>query len=170
MSKQSNPGKKWPWIIVLSILGVVGLSWWTVKIAVTHPVQLSDLDMQDYHHFDRDINGIIKARIAFNKKYDIQYITESFKPDRAEVKFKITDKSGTPVEDANLTLRLTRPGTHAFDRKLELADSKDGVYTFETVTLPKPGRWDILVRVQVGDNYRFLNLKADTRYANVFEY
>jgi len=170
MSQNKNPGRKWPWIIVGSILGVVGLSYWTVKIAVTHPVQLSDLDMQDYHHFDHDANAIIKAKIAFNNKYDIAYVTEVFTPQKALVRFRLTDKTGAPVDDANWTVRITRPGTHAFDKDLKLQDVENGVYTFEETALPKAGRWDILARISVGDDQRYLNLKADTRYPNVFEY
>ncbi len=170
MEKGSNPGKKWPWIIVGSILGVVALSYWTVKIAINNPVQLSDLDMQDYHHFDHDVNSIIKAKIAFDKKYDVEYVTEVFKPEKAVVRLKLTQKDGTPVDDANLTLRLTRPGTHLYDKTLPVDSVEKGVYTFEETTLEKPGRWDILVDVRAGGEQRYLNLKADTRYPNVFEY
>jgi len=166
----SDPGKKWPWIVVGSILGVVGLSYWTVKIAVNNPVQLSDLDMQDYRHFAHDANAIIKDKIDFDKNYDVGYITETFKKEGATVRFKLTSRTGEAVNDANISVRLTRPGTHEFDRVISVQEVKDGIYTFETVTLPKEGRWDILTRIRVGDAQRFLNLKADTRYPNVFEY
>jgi len=170
MSDKHNAGRKWPWIIVGSILGVVGLSWWTVQTAVSNPVQMSDLDMQDYHHFDRDINTIIRAKIAFDRKYDWRYVTEDFRQDKATIRIKLTRKDGTPVDDANLMLRVTRPGTHAYDRELGLDDVSNGVYTFETITLPKPGRWDILLKIEAGNDMRYVNLKADTRYSNVFEY
>lgn len=166
----SDPGKKWPWIVVGSILGVVGLSYWTVKIALNNPVQMSDLDMQDYHHFEHDANANIKAKIAFNKKYDVEYVTENFKTDGATIRFKVTTKEGDPVTTADISLRITRPGTHEFDRDLNVSEQSNGVYTFETVTLPKEGRWDILSKFTVGENFRYLNLKADTRYPNVFEY
>jgi hypothetical protein len=166
----SNPGRKWPWIVVGSILGVVGLSYWTVRIAMDNPVQLSDLDMQDYHHFEHDANAIITSKIAFDKKYDVEYITQDFKPEGATVKFRLTSSTGEPVNDANITVRLTRPGTHEYDRTVGIKQVEDGVYRFETVTLPKEGRWDILTSIQVGNTQRYLNLKADTRYPNVFEY
>lgn len=166
----SNPGRKWPWIVVGSILGVVGLGYWTVKIALDNPVQMSDLDMQDYRQFEHDANARIKATIAFNKKYEIAYVTEKFKSDGATVKFKVTTKTGTPVDDANITVRITRPGTHAFDQTLERDTVQDGIYSFKTVTLPKEGRWDILGRFRVNGDERYMNLKADTRYPNVFEY
>jgi hypothetical protein len=167
---KNNPGRKWPWIVVGSILGVVGLSYWTVKIALDNPVQMSDIDMQDYGHFDRNVNEIITAKITFDKKYDIAYVTDVFKADGATVKFKVTSQAGEPVDDANITVRLTRPGTHDFDRQINVKHVENGLYEFETVSLPMEGRWDILTRIQVGDDLRYLNLKADTRYPNVFEY
>jgi hypothetical protein len=166
----SNPGKKWPWIVVGSILGIVALSYWTVRIAMNNPVQMSDLDMQDYRHFDHDANAIISAKIVFDKKYRVEYVTESFKREGATVKFKVMTQAGDPVSDANVTARITRPGTHDFDQTISLASVENGVYTFETVTLPKEGRWDLLARIVIGDDQRYLNLKADTRYPNVFEY
>ncbi|WP_345985714.1 FixH family protein [Sulfurimonas sp. HSL-1656] len=166
----SNPGRKWPWIVVGGILGVVGLSYWTVKIALDNPVQMSDLDMQDYRHFEHDANTIIRNKIAFDKQYELTYVTETFKADGATVKFRLLTRDGAPVDDANITLRLTRPGTHEFDMPVGIGTVESGIYTFETVTLPKEGRWDILAQVNIGDDKRYLNLKADTRYPNVFEY
>ena len=167
---KSDPGKKWPWIVVGSILGVVGLSYWTVNIAMNNPVQLSDLDMQDYRHFEHDANAIVNAKIEFDKRYEVTYVTETFKPEGAAVAFKVVTRDGNTIDDANITARLTRPGTHEFDRDLAIVSVENGVYRFETVTLPKEGRWDVLARIQVGNRYRFFNLKADTRYSNVFEY
>jgi len=166
----SDPGRKWPWIVVGSILGVVGLSYWTVKIAINNPVQMSDLDMQDYRHFEHDANAIIRNKIAFDKKYSVAYITEAFKTDGTTLKFRIVTHSGAPVNDANISVRITRPGTHEFDQTVSIQNVQDGTYSFETVTLPKEGRWDVLTRVQIGDDLRYLNLRADTRNPDVFEY
>lgn len=174
MSKENTVskehGKKWPWIIMGSILAVVGLSYWTVQLALNNPVQMSDLDMQYYQHFDRDANKIIEAKIAFDRRYDITYVTEQFTPEAAAVRYKITDKAGNPVNDATVRMMLTRPNNHDSDMTLENPAVADGIYTFETVTLPKAGRWDVLAHFVVGDDQRYLNLKADTRYPNVFEY
>ena len=147
---QHDPGKKWPWIVLGSILGVVGLSYWTVNIALNNPVQLSDLDMQDYRHFEHDANENIRAQIAFDKKYSVEYVTETFKPEGASIAFKVTTRSGDP--------------------NVSVVKVQDGLYSFETVTLPKEGRWDVLTLVNIGNDHRYLNLKADTRYPNVFEY
>lgn len=163
-------GKKWPWIIMGSILIVVVFIYWTINVAINNPVQLSDAHMQYYQQFDRDANKIIAAQIEFEKKYELSYVTDHFKEDFAEVKFKVTDKAGNPVDSAKIRLMITRPNTHEFDMPLENPKVSAGVYTFERTVLPKPGRWDVLAHVSVGSDERFINLKADTRYPNVFEY
>lgn len=166
----SSPGKKWPWIILGSIFALLGFVFWTVSTAISNPVQMSDINMQGYHEVDRNANEMIKARIAFDKKYTLEYVTEQFTPGAATVKFQILDKNGEAIDTADVVMKLTRPNTHDFDVDVPLKSVENGIYTFDTVTLPKAGRWDIISRVTVGDDVRYLNLKADTRYANVFEF
>ena len=48
--------------------------------------------------------------------------------------------------------------------------SENGVYTFEAIDLPKPGRWDIMAKVTIGEYQRYYNLKADTRNPNTTEF
>lgn len=166
----SNPGKKWPWIIIGSIFALLGFVFWTVSTAINNPVQLSDINMLGYHDVDRNANAMIKAKIAFNKKYTLEYVTEQFTPEAATVKFKINEVGGQAVNSADIVIKLTRPNTHDFDMEVPLKSVQNGIYTFETVSLPKAGRWDIISRIAIGDDVRYLNLKADTRYVNVFEF
>lgn len=165
-----NPGKKWPIIIVGSILGIVVASVATVMVAVDNPVEMSDLGMQGYHQYDTNINEIIAAKIEFDKAYDVAYIGKQLDPSGAVLVYKVSDKSGLPVNDATINVMVTRPNSHAHDIALENPMVHDGVYTFKSVALPKEGRWDIMANVAVGDKQRYYNLKADTRYPNVFEY
>jgi len=58
----------WPYAIVASILFIIGAAIATVVVAVKHPVEMSDMDMQDYHHYDANANDIISAKIAFDRK------------------------------------------------------------------------------------------------------
>lgn len=170
MKKERNPGRKWPWIIIGSIFGIIALSYWTVTVALNNPVQMSDVNMQNYHDYDNNVNAFIKAKVAFDKHYSLLYMTEQFKPEAAVVRFKLTDKEGNPVNDAKMSLRLTRPNTHDYDMDVPVKSVEDGIYTFERTALPKAGRWDLLLHVAAGENERYMNLKADTRYSNVFEY
>lgn len=166
----NTSGKIWPYAIVISILLIVAASVATVVIAVENPVAMSDTDMQDYHHYDRNANAYIEDRIAFNKKYKIDYISEKLDIDNAEVIYKVTDMTGAAVNNAKLRIVLTRPDNKNSDITLDMPAAENGIYTFKVGKLPLAGRWNIMAHVVVGENERYYSLKADTRYPNAFEY
>lgn len=169
MSKKSE-GRAWPYAIVLSILFIIGASVMTVVVALENPVEMSDSNMQDYHHYDANANTFIEARIAFDKKYNISYASDKLNKDHAVVVYKLTDKEGKEVNDAKINIVLTRPDNRDSDIELNTPSVAAGLYTFDVGLLPLTGRWNIMANVVVGDNQRYYNLKADTRYPNAFEY
>jgi len=170
MSKPSQ-GKIWPYAIVGSILLIIAASVMTVVIAVKHPVEMSDMDMQDYHHYDRNANDIIAAKIAFDRKYTISYHSHTFDQENAIISYQLVDKSGNAINTAKMNIIVTRPDNHNTDLPFEAPTKiEEGIYTFEVGELPLPGRWNILTRITVGDDVRYFNLKVDTRNDGAFEY
>ena len=170
MSK-SNDGRIWPYAIVISILLIVAASIATIVIAVKHPVEMDDMDMQDYHHYDANANDIISAKIYFDRKYDLSYESHSFELDNAVVAYKLVDKQGNPVNDAKINIMVTRPGNHNTDLPFDAPTSiENGIYTFSVGKLPLEGRWNILARILINDSERYFNLKVDTRNDGAFEY
>lgn len=165
-----NNGKIWPIAIGVSIFLVFLLGVFTIIVAGKLPVAESDIYMENYQSVDADANRFIKARIDFDKHYNLEYIGEQLDCNGSTVKYKISDKSMKPVENAKIEVILTRPNTHDFDMKLSTPTEKEGVYVFASQKLPKEGRWNIMAKVSIGDKYRFYNLKADTRYKETFEY
>lgn len=170
MNQGSDKALRWPVLIGLSIILIFIAAVATVVIAVKNPVQDSDLFMRNYHDTDANINIIIEQKIAFDKKYTINYVTEQFKAENATLIYKLTDKEGNAVNDATFDVIITRPNVHEFDMRLKAPSVNNGIYTFENITLPKEGRWDIMAKVTVADTIRYYNLKADTRYSTTFEY
>jgi len=170
MNKGEDRALRWPILIGISIILIFFASIATVVVALQNPVQDSDLFMRNYHDTDANINEIIHQKIAFDGKYNIEYVTEQFKADGAALVYKITDKEGNAVDDAELEVVITRPNVHDYDIRLEAPSIKSGVYEFASVALPKEGRWDIMAKVTIGDHMRYYNLKADTRYLETFEY
>jgi len=168
MSK--NAGRKWPIIIGLSTFLVVALGVATVKIAVNHPVEMSDYGMQTYHDYDNNVNDIINAKIAFDKKYAVAFLTPQIAEKGNVLTYQVTDKTGKAVNNATFDIVMTRPDTTIFDVHIKLASVMDGQYTFNAVDLPKSGRWDILAKVTIGTDQRYYNLKADTRNPNTIEF
>ena len=169
MSKTSD-GRIWPYAIVISILLIVVASGATIYVALQHPVEMSDSNMQEYHHYDKNANEFLAAKIAFNRNYTITYVSEKFDVDNAVIVYKITDASGSVVNNAKVDIVLTRPDNRNSDVVLDNPTVKNGIYTFSVGKLPLIGRWNIMAHVIADENERYYNMKADTRQAKAFEF
>ncbi len=165
-----NSGKIWPYAISGAILLVFGFCVATVVVTSSMPVENSDTHMMYYQEADANANKLIKAKIAFDKKYKIEYITDGISCENSELKYKVLDLNNNPVDNAKIKVIVTRPNNHKHDQELISPTYADGVYSFKSITLPEQGRWDIMAKVNVGDLQRFYNVKADTRAKEVFEY
>jgi nitrogen fixation protein FixH len=84
--------------------------------------------------------------------------------------YEVKDKSGNAVDNAKIEVLMTRPDTVKLDLNLSNPTIIEGKYTFNAIDLPKPGRWDIMAKITVGENQRYYSLKADTRYPNTIEF
>ncbi len=162
---------RWPYGIALSFLGVIALIYFTVMETMKYPVESSDMNMQNYHVYDKNANDIILKKLDFDKKYKLTFISRPISTKETKIEYKIvTTKDAQAVNTAEIKAVITRPDEHKYDINLENPQIKEGVYSFKSVTLPKEGRWNILASVKIGDDLRYLNLKADTRNPNTFEY
>lgn len=168
MSKSS--GIIWPYAIGASIIFIFGACVATVIVANTLPVEKSDTYMMGYHEADAKANELIKARIAFSKKYNIEYLTDGISSENSVVKYRVTDLNSNPVDNAIIKVVVTRPNNHKHDQELNNPTVENGLYTFNPITLPQEGRWDIMAKVNVEDVQRFYNVKADTRSKEAYEY
>lgn len=64
---------------------------------------------------------------------------------------KVRDKEGVPVSGAKVTGTFLRAADIRDDRPFALAETAPGVYS-APITLPDPGRWDVVLRVRRGDD------------------
>jgi nitrogen fixation protein FixH len=126
--------------------------------------------MRNYHDADANINEIIAKEIAFKKRYQVEYISKKLDMNHTVLQYKVNDLQGNTVNNARFNVVVTRPNNHKHDQELSNPSVEKGVYTFAGITLPEPGRWDIMAKVSVDSYERYYNLKADTRYESVFEY
>jgi nitrogen fixation protein FixH len=165
-----NPGTKWPIIIAVSTVIVIIFGVVTIKKAIENPVEMSDYGMQNYHEYDRDANAIIKAKIAFDQKYSISFLTPQISEKGTVIEYNVTDKAGKAVSDAKVQVVLTRPDMNKYDVNLSNPTVTEGKYTFAPVDLPKAGRWDVMAKVSVGADQRYYNIKADTRKPETSEF
>ena len=163
-------GKIWPYAIGTSIIIIFGACVATIAVATKLPVEKSDTYMMKYQDADANANELIKARIAFNKKYNIEYINSGLSLENSTLKYRVTDLENNPVDNADIKVIITRPNNHKNDQELVEPKYENGIYTFDNITLALAGRWDIMAKVNIGENQRFYNIKADTRENKVTEY
>ena len=168
--KSTNSGRAWPYAIAAAITLVFSFCVVTVVVTSKANLQESDAYMTSYQDADHNANKLIQARQAFDKKYDVHYITPSIAGKTPVIEYKVVDKAGKGVDDAVIVVAISRPETLKYNQKLTSPRVKDGVYSFEGATFPKAGIYNIIAKIKVGDDYRFLNIKADTRNAKVREF
>ena len=163
-------GMQWPIGVVGSIMLIVVACGVTIYIALLQPVQ-EDADMMtDYHSLDANVNDIIVAGIIFNKKYNLIYTGEGVSTQGSRVSFMIEDMEGNPVDNAVVDVIISRPITSDNQVVLQNPHKENGNYIFDNVKVAEKGRWNILTKVTVGEDYRHMNLKSDTLEKHVFEY
>lgn len=165
-----SSGKLWPYAIGGAIILVFGACVATIVVASKLPVSKADTYMMGYHQADATANELINARIAFDKKYKISYAAEPISQEKSVIKYKVTDLNGNSVKDAKIKVVVTRPNVHDYDKELTNAKFENGLHVFDPIKLEKPGRWDIMAKVTVGDLQRYYNVKTDTRTKEVKEY
>jgi len=170
MSKIFASGRIWPYAISISIIFIFGACVATIIVATKLPVEKSDTYMMGYHQADANANELINARIAFDKKYKIEYLTDGLSVNNSIVSYRVTDLNSNPVNNAKVKVVVTRPNSRKFDIELENPSANNGVYTFSATKLPLEGRWDIMAKVNVDDLQRFYNVKADTREKKYKQY
>jgi len=154
-----SPEKKeinfWPYAIVGMILTVVMLSAWTIKVALKNPVQLENSYMMKYQDVDENINDILEKQRLFDTKYSISLDSNRLKPGKNRIEVRVSDKSGRAVGGAKITVLLTRPDSTQYDVELKEFDYMEGRYLSEEFTLQKRGRWNIVAKVELGNDEGF---------------
>ena len=165
-----SSGRVWPYAIGASILFIFGACVATIVVASKLPVEASDTYMMNYHQADASANELIEAQIAFDKKYKLEYVNNGISLENTILQYKLSDREGNPVENAEIKVVLTRPNNHKYDQEFVDPKREGGVYTFSSIALPQEGRWDIMAKISVDDLSRFYNIKADTRYKHIQEY
>jgi len=168
--KNTKSGKAWPYAIGIAITLVFGFCVATVIVTSKANIQTSDNYMTSYQEADAKANEYIQAKIAFDKKYDLAYTTKTISGENPVVEYTLKDTTGKPINSAEIVVQISRPETSEFDQKLQNPEVRDGVYRFKDAKFPKEGVWNIIAKVKVGEDYKFYNIKADTRNDRAYEF
>jgi hypothetical protein len=168
--EKMRDGLQWPIGVITSVILIIIACALTIYVALLQPVQ-EDADMMlNYHSLDAGANDIIIAGIKFNRKYKLTYVGEGVSLDGSAISYKIEDMNANPVNNAVVKVVLSRPIIEEDKIELENPHVENGIYTFDNVKVTKKGRWNILAKVAVNDDFRHMNLKSDTTDKDVYEY
>lgn len=152
MHKVKTERNYWPHAIVGMILATVVACGWTIKIAMSNPVEMDTFYMEKYQKVDQNINEIMELQEKFNAKFDLRYSTESFVIGKNSFSIKLLDKAnGKEIENAKITLLLSRPETNKDNKEMQPSKIENGNYIFESIETLKPGRWQILTKIEIGE-------------------
>ena len=143
----------WPHTIVLMIIGSIIASVWTIKIAITNPVQDSNLFLENYHIADKNINKILNSQMRFESKYKLDISKFEFSEEKIYGNIYITE-AGQKI-DSDFQIIVTRPEKTEFD-----TDINSSIFEFD---IKQSGRWLIYIKTTVKNLTAYYYLELDTR-------
>jgi len=169
----------WPHMILgFLILGIV-LGYWTIKSAISMPVQESNEYMLKYQKADININEITAKKIAFDKLYSINILdtktmimTDNINSNVQDTKvvalksglnsfyYEVVSRDNKSISDATVTFLLTRPHTRVDDKLFENIPYIDGKYVVSDVNITKEGRYTLQLRAKVADTIGYSQVSA----------
>jgi nitrogen fixation protein FixH len=150
----------WPIGILALLLFGVGLTLWTLDAAANNKVQLENSYMANYHDVDETFNDIMAKKVNFEKNFILDLEEVNLKLGENNLNVKLFSKDIIPVKNAKITALITRPHTVESDIKIETFKySQDGEYESSNFKLEQKGRWEVILKVQVGDYETFEKLK-----------
>jgi len=153
----------WPYGVTLAIIAVVIMGAGTIKIALTHPVQMDEAYMKKYQNVDNHINEIQKSQELFNKQYSIKINNDKFQLGNNSLNITARDKfTGKSAKNLQMKVKITRPDDDRYDIKLASKEDAKG-YNFPTFKITKEGRWIILVEVSNGKVNGYFKKEVDTK-------
>ena len=176
---KNNTKTYWPHMILGFLAIGITLGYWTVKSAISLPVQENNEYMMKYQQADIHINDILESKFAFDKAYviDIQNVEtmvmtdniHSNRPQPNPVKltlgknhftYTVRTKSGATVEDANVSFLLTRPHSRREDVMIETIAFNKGHYVTPELEIVKPGRYTLQMRATIGNKTGYSQIPA----------
>lgn len=151
MTNTKHERNYWPHTVIGMIVACVIACGWTIKIAFDNPVEMDTFYMEKYQHVDQNINEILELQTAFNAQFDLAYSSEKFVIGENSIVLTLSDKQGKAIENATVTLMLSRPETNQDNNKISVSKAQNGQYTFGPFEIKKPGRWQILSKIEIAD-------------------
>ncbi len=88
-----------------------------------------------------------KAMLGWN----VEFKNNVFNTGKNKVMFSLFDSNGLPLNDAIVSLTVSRPATYKYDRDYSRIKIKDNIY-IANIDLPLHGLWDLIIKVTRNEN------------------
>lgn len=88
-----------------------------------------------------------KAMLGWN----VEFKNNVFNVGKNKVMFSLFDSNGLPLNDAIVSLTVSRPATYKYDRDYNSIKIKDNIY-IANIDLPLHGLWDLMLKVTRNEN------------------
>lgn len=147
----------WPHAIVVVLIFMVFACAMVVKIAMDNPVQMDSFYLEKYQQVDENINEILLKQKEFEENFALSYKTKKFtmgKSNSFEMSIKNL-KTQSVVENAVIQLMISRPDSNDYNQEFILKNAKNGVFIFDSIKAEKPGRWQVLTKINIGEMSSF---------------
>jgi len=177
--EKNNKKTYWPHMILGFLMLAIILGYWTIKTAISMPVQETNDYMMKYQISDININDILTKKMAFDKLYNIKIIdtktmvmSDNIHSNRVQVDpvvlklgknsfaYTISTKSGDIIKDANASFLLTRPHTKKDDQMIKVVDIVGNKYLISELNITKVGRYTLQFRAKIGDTIGYSSIEA----------
>jgi len=142
-----SPKRREPWPIALAALlvAMIGTATGFYRVAARNP---DALVVADAFAAERNVSERLRAeRRADALGWDIALAVD-LRSGGAHVEARLHDRSGAPVAADRVSLLRERPAEGGLDESIPLA--ADGTRFTGDVALPRPGRWQLVVRAERG--------------------
>lgn len=150
--KEKQSAWRSPWVIawIGLLVTFVMVSGYRIYLAIqTNPGLVDENYYERGQDFEKNRLKKMARDPGWIMKLEVPEVVDIGKP--VHYRFRVTDKSGTPVTPDAVTFYVYRPSDAKQDFSLPMREVGIGTYTAE-VTFPLLGLWDILVSVKNGED------------------
>ncbi len=147
----------WPIGIVTVIIFMIFACSMVVKIAFDNPVQMDSYYFEKYQQVDENINEIRAKQKVFEENFALSYKTKKFtmgEENSFEMSIK-NIKDNSIIQNAQIKLVISRPETNELNQEFTATSAKNGVFVFKGIKAERPGRWQVLTKINIGDKSSF---------------
>jgi len=167
-------------MIVGFLFLAIGLGYWTVKTAISMPVQETNDYMMKYQQADININDILTSKEAFDKEYSLNLtgiktmvMTDNIYSNRVQPELVVLSKGinsfnyivknkqdGTVIKNAKVSFLLTQPHSTREDKMIDSVPFNGKYYKTPDINISKVGRYTLQLRATIGNKTGYWSVGA----------